>query len=573
MTLEGLRTIATTVAVLLSVLPLPAEPVPAIAQEPEPIPAGVAPPAGVYAPGVDVVHYEVEIGLGADTDWIQAVVEIRVAVEADRPVLPLDLTGLAVTDLRVGGERARYEHLRGVLRVPLDNAISGDTVGVRIAYEGVPDDGLVIRRNVHGDPSAFVDNWPNRTRFWLPTVDHPADKATVRYTVHAPSAWEVVANGGLAGEPIPTSSDALGPAGDRRSWVWEVGVPISTYNMVIGAADLEVRTVGLAACGQAPQSRRDDGCVEVTYWVYPQDVERAAASFRRAPQMVDYFTDLVGPFPFAKLAHVQSATRFGGMENASAIFYSERAIAEGRDIEATVSHEIAHQWFGDAVTEASWHHLWLSEGFASYFGDQFFQAADGDEAFRALMEESRRAVVRSTDATRPIYDPAETDLFALLNANNYSKGAWVLHMLRGIVGDPAFFRGIRDYYRRNMHGAVLTEGFRDVMEEASGEELDWFFAQWIYRPGYPTLDMDWQWMPHPDGGGSLALAVRQIQPVEWPTFRIPMEVALVGPGGEIRREIEVLTRVDRFLIEDLDARPTEVILDPDGWVLKGDPTP
>ena len=307
------------------------------AQEPPPIPAGVAPPAGPYAPGVDVVHYEVEVGIGEGTDWFAGAVDIRIALESDSPILPLDFTGIAVTSVALEGEDTPYTHEEGILRIPLSGYSEGDTVQVSLSYRGVPDDGLILRDNLHGEPTAFVDNWPNRTRFWLPSVDHPADKATVRYTVHAPSAWTVVANGHLVGEGTPTPSDAIGPTAERRTWVWEVGVPISPYNMVFGAAELEVRTVGLAACGLAPASRRDDGCVEVTYWAYPQDVELAAPSFGRAADMVDFFTELVGPYPFEKLANVQSATRFGGMEYASAIFYSERAIASGRNIESTVA--------------------------------------------------------------------------------------------------------------------------------------------------------------------------------------------------------------------------------------------
>ena len=541
----------------------------AAAQEPEPIEAGVAPPPGPYAPGVDVVHYETEVGLGYGVLWFEGVTTVRVAVEAAGPILPLDFTGLAVTRVALAGRETAYTHESGVLSVPLRGASPGDTVEVTIQYEGQPDDGLILRENVHGEPSAFVDNWPNRTRFWLPSVDHPADKATVRYTVHAPAEWKVIANGHLVTEGAPTPPTAIGPEGARRTWIWEVGVPISPYNMVIGAANLEVRTVGLAACGQAPASRRSDGCVEVTYWVYPQDVERAEPSFRRAAQMVDHFTDLVGPFPFEKLANVQSATRFGGMENASAIFYSEQAIASGRDIEGTVSHEIAHQWFGDAVTEADWHHLWLSEGFATYFGAQFFEAADGLEAFRRRMEQSRQRVIGSDDAHRPIHDPSVTDLFALLNDNNYPKAGWVLHMLRGVVGDEAFFGGIREYYRRYLHQAVLTEDFRAVMEESSARELGWFFDQWIYRPGFPTLEAEHVWVPSSTGrGGSVELTVRQVQPADWPAFRLPMEVEIVSGGERIRRRIELRERETELRLEGFPAAPTAITLDPDGWVLK-----
>ena len=541
------------------------------AQEPEPVRPGVAPRPGIYAPGVDVQHYEVEIGLGREADWIEGMVAIDVRTEVGVSTLPLDFTGLELIDVRVDGAAARYEHTSGVLRVDLTGYPAGGRRTVSVHYRGVPDDGLILQDNVHDRPSAFVDNWPNRTRFWLPSVDHPADKATVRFTVHAPATWSVVANGALVGEARPTPEAAIGPPGDRRSWVWEVGVPISPYNMVIGAAEMDVVSLGLAACGRAPASRRDDGCVEVTYWTYPEDTERAAPSFARAAQMVDHFTETFGPFPFEKLANVQSSTRFGGMENASAIFYSERAIAGGLDIEATVSHEIAHQWFGDAVTEADWHHLWLSEGFATYFGAQFFEVADGPEVFRGIMEQERQELIASGDAIRPIYDPAQLDLFALLNDNNYEKGAWVLHMLRGIMGDGAFFAGVREYYRRHVHAAVFTSHFQAAMEEALGQDLDWFFSQWIYEPGYPVFALESTWEPaSPGPGGGLVLRIRQAQDASWPAFRVPTEVLVVQEGQEHRFGVELEGR-ESVLRLDLPGSeaPQTVLLDPDGWVLKG----
>lgn len=544
---------------------------PLVGQEPAPIQAGVAPPPGPYAPGVNVVHYDVEVGLGLGTDWFEGITDIRVAVTRRDPSLPLDFTGLAIRSVQLEGAATAYTHDEGVLTVPLEGHRDGDTISVRVHYEGVPDDGLILGDNVHGVPTAFVDNWPNRARFWFPSVDHPADKATVDFTVHAPTEWKVIANGHLIADPSPTPASAIGPEGDRHTWRWEVGVPISPYNMVIGAADLDVTTIGLAACGQAPASRRDDGCVEVTTWIYPEDRDNAEPSFRRSAEMVDYFTDLIGPYPFEKLANVQSATRFGGMENASAIFYSEQAIAAGADIEGTVSHEIAHQWFGDAVTEASWHHLWLSEGFASYFGDQFFEVADGVEDFRARMERSRQRIINSAASNRPIVDPAEQDLFALLNTNNYPKGAWVLHMLRGLIGDEAFFAGIRDYYASHLHTAVLTDDFRAAMERASNRSLEWFFRQWIYLPGFPTLEYDVAYIPDPPGDdGYTELTIRQVQPAEWPTFRLRLEVELMVNGEPVREEIEISQVETVVRLQTVGPEPTSVVLDPDGWVLKGD---
>jgi len=424
----------------------------------------VAPPSEIYAPGINALHYDVEIGLGKETNWFAGKVKVKIALDENSPVLPLDFSGLELLQLSVQGNKTTYSYQDGVIRIPLKNFQKNDTVVVELYYRGFPDDGLILNKNIHGERTAFVDNWPNRTRFWLPTIDHPTDKATVHYTIHAPKEWKVIANGYLFKNEVITPKNSIGPKEDRLTWEWDVTVPISTYNMVIGAAALEVRTVGLAACNNAPASQREDGCIEVTYWVYPQDVKKAEPSFRRAKEMVDYFTEIIGPFPFEKLANVQSATRFGGMENASAIFYSESGIAKGRNIEGTVSHEIAHQWFGDAVTQADWHHLWLSEGFATYFGVLFFEHSEGVTNFRNRMNNNLQRVLKSKVTDRPIIDKEVNDLFKLLNSNNYPKAGWVLHMLRGILGDEIFFKGIQEYYRQYLHKTVLTEDFQKITD-------------------------------------------------------------------------------------------------------------
>ena len=371
----------------------------------------------------------------------------------------------------------------------------------------------------------------------------------------------MVANGTLARDPVPSGALQGG-----RAWHWEIGVPVSPYNLVFGATDLVVQGVGLAACGSAPASPRPDGCVEVSAWLFEEDAGQADLSFRRAADMVDFYADLVGPFPFEKLAHVQSATRFGGMENASAIFYSERGLASGRDMEGTVAHETAHQWFGDHVTQADWPELWLSEGFATYFGHLYFEARDGEESFRARMEGSRRSYLASEVTDRAVIDREEWDLFALLNANNYPKGAWILHMLRGIMGDEAFFRGIRDYYDAFGGANATSADFRSVMEAAWGVDLGWFFGQWLEEPGYPVLGLDHWW---DDGASEVVIDVVQEQDPRWPAFRIPMEIEItLDDGRGERHRIEMRQRRETLRVP-LEAPPASVTLDPAGWVLKG----
>lgn len=530
--------------------------------EPPPVEAGLPAAPGEYDLALDIRHYDVELSLGAPEILGRATLAVRPNGATE---LPLDFTGLGISAVRVGGQAAEYEYVDGKLTIPLPATDAGADLDVTVEYSGTPDDGLIIRDNVHGNPTAFVDNWPNRTRFWLPSVDHPADKATATFTVHAPGEWQVIANGAAVGDPAPAAPDALGGEG-KTTWRWATDVLHPTYTLVVGAADFAIESLGRAACGNAPATPDPDGCVDVSFWVYPEDADFARQVFGRAPEMVDFFTETIGPYPFEKLANVQSATRFGGMENSSAIFYSERAIAAGGLTEATVSHEIAHQWFGDSATETDWNHLWLSEGFATYFGALFFEAADGLGDFRRRMERSRLDYVRSDVTGQPIVDPDGADnLFSLLNNNNYAKGGWVLHMLRGVLGDETFFRGIRAYYAEYEYGTALTDDLRRVFEEVSGRPLDWFFDQWVHEPGYPELEFEWEMS---DDGTAVLLGVRQTQSEEWPAFRLPMDVEIRGPEGVATERIEVAAREQTFIVP-VSRRPDAVVLDPEGWVLKG----
>ncbi len=540
------------------------------AMEPPPVEAGVAPPRGLYDPGLDVLHYDVEIGLPDTASWIQGKARIRIALQSPAPgEVALDLTGLEVDRVSVDGQGVPgpFDLTGGKLHVPLAGAAAGDTVVVEVLYRGVPDDGLVLGTTVHGRRSAFADNWPNRARFWFPSVDHPSDKATSTFTVHAPARWEVVGNGLLVEGPTPTPGGALGPRdGPRRTWRWSTEVPIPTYTMVVGGTEMVRDTVGVAACGQAPASPRPDGCIAVVTWLFPSDTAQARISFGRAARIVDVLTGMFGPFPYAKLAHVQSSTRFGGMENSSAIFYSERALASGRSIEGTVAHETVHQWFGDAVTEADWHHLWLSEGFATYFAAVFYQKEDGEAAFRREMEDARRTYLGSDVVDRPVIDTLQTDLFALLDANSYQKGAWVLHMLRDQVGDEAFFRGIRAYQAAHRNGTALTRDLRQAMEDASGQDLGWFFDQWLRKPGYPVLRIEDGW-DKLTGQATVIVHQEQVDGQGWPAFRFPLELVLRWPGGERRERVDV-TRPQAVFRFPLPAPPTEVVVDPDAHLLK-----
>jgi len=508
--------------------------------------------------GIDVVGYAFTIDL-PDTGTLlraRATVTFHRAAAAD--TLALDLVGLTVDSVgRWGGAAAAvrtaaqpYRYDGRLLVIPLGRPTEGPDDSVTVFYHGAPMDGLFVEADARGRRSAFADDWPERARYWLPTVDDPADKATVRWHVTAPAAWRVVANGLLVGR---------GTLPDGRTWwTYDERRPIPTYTMVLGAGPLVV--------SRHPPATWAGDTVPIEVWTEPEDSAFAdSVPFRHITAVVETLQRLVGPFPYEKLAHVESSTRYGGMENASAIFYAERGYVSRRMRESVVRHETSHQWFGDAVTERDFHHLWLSEGFASYFDLVIGAALHGDSVLTQGMRNDARAYFASDVVDRPVLDTAVARLTDLLDANSYQKGAWVLHMLRGIIGDSAFFAGIRDYYRTYRDSSVTSADFQLVMERASGRRLEWFFDQWLRQPGYPQLDVAWR-----AGGRRASLDVQQVQSAAWGRYRIPeVPVVFLREGRVVaRRAFALAAQAAPIRVSfALDGAPDSVAVDPGGTLL------
>lgn len=495
-------------------------------------------------PDQDILHYDLAIVLSDTSPAIQGVAAIRYLVRGGTGPLVLDLDPALTVDsvLSPAGRLARVTAAGRTLAIPHWGA-AGDTLEVTVFYHGRPRDGLVFRANASGMPSVFADNWPDRARHWIPVEDHPSDKATVSFVVDVPPAWSAVANGTLI------AVDTL--EGGRTRWRWSAHRPIPTYTMVVGAGRLSVTQ--LASSEGVPQS----------VWTFPEDSAFAVEGpFRRAPDMLSTYAALIGPYPYSKLAHVESSTRFGGMENSSAIFYAEAAFRDRSLSEETVAHEIVHQWFGDAVTPRDWHHVWLSEGFASYLGPMFFELTGAGPRFREVMERNRRVYMASAVVDRPIIDTAEKDLFNLLNENTYPKAAWVLHMLRSEVGDSAFVRGLRVYYSEFRDSTALSSDFASVMEQVAGRPLTPFFQQWLTQPGYPRVRATWRFQ-----SDRLKLDLRQVQPAAWGVYRLRLPVRAELENGEA---VDFVVRVEDAVASverPLPARPTRLVLDPGATLL------
>jgi aminopeptidase N len=490
--------------------------------------------------GFDVLHYNLSLNVSDTNNVIhgKAAVTVR-RLDLSDSTLTLDFANMTVASIHIGEKTAKYSTGVGQLEVFLPFRL--DTLNLTIQYSGEPTDGLYIRKNKFSRRTFFADNWPDRARHWFPGIDHPADKATVEFHITAPDRYTVVANGRLEQERHNFNG--------TRTWTWRESAPIPTYCMVFGAAEFAVLHLGEAVN------------VPVSYYVFPGDMAVAKKSFGRTEQILQFFSENIGPYPYEKLALVQSSTRFGGMENASAIFFAEAALGSPRT-EGTSAHEIAHQWFGDSVTEADWHHLWLSEGFATYFEALFYEHADGEAAFRDEMRRLRGNYLDfAGKKLTPILDTTVTNYFDLLNGNNYPKAAWVLNMLRHLIGTESFWQGIRDYYKTYRDGNALTDDFRRIMERVSGEELGWFFDQWLRQPGHPVIKMEWRWLPKEK---SVELTLRQIQAGTF--FRLPLEIELVSASEKTRSQVWMEKSEISVKLRQAK-RPDQIILDPEEKIL------
>jgi aminopeptidase N len=493
---------------------------------------------------IDVLHYDVQISFADDFAFAARTgVDVRMGSDAVSEIR-LDLAGPTVDSVTEGGHTLAFRQEPARLVVDLGRACDrGVIVRLSVGYHGKPD-GTALRPgpNAHGRPVLFADNWPEGARRWIPTVDHPSDKATVDFVVTAADRFDVVAPGRL----VETRSLLDG----RRLTRWSEAVPIPTYCMVLGLAEFDITHFGQA-----------DG-VPLSAWVFPPEAEAAARKFGRTGLVLETFSDLLGPFPYEKLAQVQASTRWGAVEYAGAIFYSEKQL-QGPEIgEGAVAHETAHQWWGDSVTPADWDDLWLSEGFATYFDALFYAHLEGPRALRERMAHAAERI-REESAKRPgaVVDPAITDPAAKLGVFTYEKGAWVLHMLRRKLGDETFFRGLREHYRLHAGGSATTEDLRRGMEATAGEPLESFFRQWLYRPGWPDLRLSWSW----DAAAREAVVeIEQVQAGE--AYEAALELAFRVDDVVERRTVALRDRREVARLA-LRGKPAALQVDPDTWLL------
>jgi aminopeptidase N len=473
--------------------------------------------------------------------------------------------GMTVTAVTAGGQRLTWQHENDRVRVTVPRAFAaGDRWTFSLDYHGVPATGILIGDNRHGDRGWVSNPWPNKARNFRAVIDHPSMKATHVTSVTAPRRYQVVSNGLLIEETdLP---------GDQRRTVWKQSVPISTWLMSLAVAPYAVNHFG---------SYRG---IPLSSWVFPQEQEAGLKAFAAHTQPVlEFFIDRIGPYPYEKLAQVQANGVGGGMELASSIFYGYGANGASRQL---IAHEMAHQYFGDAVTEADWDDVWLSEGFATYFALLYMEFEDGRDAFLEGVRRSKAQAltfaIANPESTIVHRNLADISRVIANGTQIYQGGAQVLHNIRGVVGTPVFWAGIRSYYHRYQNRTATTDDFRRAMEEAcaaagddcpaAGRDLSWLLSQLLNRGGALQVTGTWR---YDAAAKQVQLTLDQTQTTG--LYRMPIEVRLTTTAGAAaggtppapQRTTHVIQLTDQHQVFSIssDVEPSSVELDPEAWVV------
>jgi aminopeptidase N len=469
------------------------------------------------------------------------------------------LANTAVTDRRGATLRAS-RHGDTLVVFPARPVAFGDTLVFTIAYHGkvqsgegltyITPDGLP-----HRPQQIWSQGEDHNNHYWFPTYDFPNDKMSWEVVASVPAANLAVSNGRLVSNTVSAGT---------RTMTWRQDSPSATY---------------LVSLIVAPLALIHDtwGTVPVDYYVYHEDSSKAWRLFHVTPDMIDVYSRLTGiKYPWVKYAQTTVADFFGGMENVSATTLVDwlpdsRAYADRPWYQyILIPHELSHQWFGDYVTTVNWANMWLNEGFAEFMPGQYWAArlgAHGEQDYYA--DEYRQYLQIDQRQQMPL---------ASLGSNNiYPKGALVLQMLKHYLGPERFWASIHTYLTRHALGTATSDDLRQAVLEATGENLDWFWDEWVYQAGYPQLDVA---AVYDTAKTTLTLTVKQTQQDSIKAdstglkhtvplaFRMPITIRVGTAAADVTQRVELNAREQTIVIPGVKTAPTMVVFDDGNYLLK-----
>ncbi len=502
----------------------------------------------------DIIKYIIDIQVTDENNKIKVTENVHAQFTTSIDTFFLDLTnfngntGMHVSRVLEQGYPVSFIHKNnrlGILVVPPPK--NTPYFDFQIEYEGIPSDGLIIGKNKFNERTFFGDNWPQRAHHWFACVDHPSDKAYVKFKITAPSHYQVIANG----KHIESTPDINNPNFTKH--IFETNKPIPSKVIVIGLANFEI------------DRSKYSKSLETSTWVYPKDKTNGRKDFALKDSILKYYEKNIGSFPFEKLAHVQSTTMYGGMENASCIFYDENAIKGDGKINELIAHEIVHQWFGNSASEKEWSDLWLSEGFATYLTNLYIEDVLGKKAFIEQLKKDRKKVIAFAQKTLPpLKDTLTQNIQDLLNPNAYQKGSWILHMIREQIGIELFWKVIQNYYKTYQYSNASSKDFFKILEKTTDKDFSQFYKDWVTQPGHPILSTKIKEDIITDSTSNLSqfqytIDIKQQQKI---VFRFPLEVEILFEDNT--KEFLALYMDNSIITQNLlySKRIKQLILDP-----------
>lgn len=485
---------------------------------------------------------------------------------ADFNSFELDASGMKIEAVTLGdtGAPLKWTQPPDKLSIKLDRAYEpAETIGVRISYRAKPERGLyfIPQSQISGSSwtkpaQIWTQGEPEDNHYWFPSYDYPDDHATSEQYITTAADEIAISNGAL----VETTTNPDG----TRTFHWKMSQPHASYlvSLVVG------------------NYARLDGAyknVPLEYYTYRGTEETARRAFSKTPEMMRLFSDKLGQeYPYNRYAQtVVASFIFGGMENVTATTHADSEILHGFSPESQVStenlisHELAHSWFGNLVTCQDWSELWLNEGFATFMEAVFREHDAGHDAYLTEMRSNMSLYFLEDLARhrRPLVFDRYRSPLDLFDSTVYKKGALVLHMLRETVGDELFWKSLNRYLDENKFKPVTTASLKRVFEETTGQRLDWFFDQWVYKAGFPELRVR-SFYNAPTRKLTLEVTQTQAQEAMTPlVFRLPLEVELATQSGARTERIEVTARTQRFTFQ-LDGKPLMIRFDKGARLLK-----
>jgi aminopeptidase N len=493
----------------------------------------------------DVIHYEFDWDLDSGSSSIRgsAIIHGESTIQGlDRITIDLS-NSMTVASVKQNQKSLSFTHQDHLLTIYLSkNYNKGESFAVEIDYSGYPTSGLYY--DFHGsEPIIYSLDEPSDARSWFPCYDHPSDKATVDLDITVPSGMVAASNGMLMG--VEQNSN------DTVTYSWQVSYPIATYLISVAATNYKTFS-------HTYTSGQDE--MEVIYYVYPELLDFAKTDFENTVPQIEFYSEAFGEYPFLREKYGMALIPGGtAMEHQTCTSYPARTINGEQTHDWLIAHELAHQWWGDLVTLAEWPEIWLNEGFATYSDALWWEHLYGFPGLKARMSDFRTILLeRYSGPHHAIYDPPQGYLFSAIE---YEKGAWVLHMLRFVVGEKNFWKILKSYAKTYAYDTVTTDDFKSVCEDFYGEDLDWFFDQWIYEPGYPRYEFSWG---H-SGSNSVRVVIKQTQE-SYPLYTMPIELQVVLPSGIEKRTVWVDGKMNAYDLSFVES-PSDVLFDPDQWIL------